>query len=662
MKNIINFRIALFIAIIGLSLNTLAQKVPFSYGKIDKEWLSMTSYNKDPEAEAVVIGDFGDISFDYFNHKGFIVKFKRTIRVKIFNSKGFSSGDFKIILYQKNAGTKEALIGLKGVTYNLEDGKVVKTELEKNSIFQEQERKNVISQSFSMPNLKEGSVFELTYTITSPFLFNLPNWAFQRGIPTVLSELWVSMPEYFNYKTLMKGFLGLTERETKSTIGRFGDLQHDEQFTRYVVRDAPAFREEPYMNSVENYYSQIDFELESYHFPGNLVEDLSSSWEKINTELLDDEEFGLQYKRTNMFGQETQLIKGTLESQKEQMIACVDLVKKRMTWDNNNSLYSRKSILKSWNDKTGNSAEINLILVAMLREMGLEANPVILSTRNHGMIHPGQILLSAFNYVIAQVKIGEETFLLDATDKDLHYTLLPQRCLNGQGRVITDISSNTQWVNINPSQKSETTSLLELKILPNGNMTGTISIGETNYMAYNTRNKINSIGDTDKYANELETKSPGFVINNITIENQKDISQPLNTKMEVGFNLNDEQEKQTIIITPMLINQEKTNYFNLEVRNFPVDFVYPFRKRNIHNFEIPEGYKVVETPKNIALSLPESLGLFRFNCAVNGSKIQITSTFDINKAIISPVHYQALREFYSAMVSKHAEVIVLEKL
>ena len=40
----------------------------------------------------------------------------------------------------------------------------------------------------TMPNVKVGSVIEITYKVRSDFIFNFQDWEFQSTIPTVWSE------------------------------------------------------------------------------------------------------------------------------------------------------------------------------------------------------------------------------------------------------------------------------------------------------------------------------------------------------------------------------------------------------------------------------------------------------------------------------------------
>src|SRR5690606_12665800 len=99
----------------------------------------------------------------------------------------------------------------------------------------------------------------------------------------------------------------------------------------------------------------------------------------------------------------------------EKTEAIFDFVKNRMTWNERYGYDTRDGVEKAYANRTGNVAEINLMLVAMLRMAGLEANPVLLSTRKNGKApFPSRMRL---NYVIASVMVDNKLQLLDATYK-----------------------------------------------------------------------------------------------------------------------------------------------------------------------------------------------------------------------------------------------------
>jgi hypothetical protein len=126
-------------------------------------------------------------------------------------------------------------------------------------------------------------------------------------------------------------------------------------------------------------------------------------------------------------------------------------IQSRVSWNEDFGFLTDAGVKKAYENKRGGVPEINLLLVGALQSAELEAEPVLLSTRAHGLpndIHP---VLSSFNYVIATVKIGEQSYLLDATDPMLVFGMLPERCINGKGRVMP--LKDSYWIDLKPTHK-----------------------------------------------------------------------------------------------------------------------------------------------------------------------------------------------------------------
>ncbi|MEA1898716.1 MAG: hypothetical protein U9N53_13730, partial [Bacteroidota bacterium] len=132
LRQISTIGLILFIAFTG---NLNAQDFKMKFGKIDMDELKMTEYDKDSSASAVVLGDFGDIDFQYNKTQGYFeIIFKRHTRIKILNKSGYEWADHEISLYDYN-NIEERVASIKGYTYNLENGKQVKDKLTKESKF-----------------------------------------------------------------------------------------------------------------------------------------------------------------------------------------------------------------------------------------------------------------------------------------------------------------------------------------------------------------------------------------------------------------------------------------------------------------------------------------------------------------------------------------------
>src|SRR5258706_9637640 len=181
--------------IIGFS--TSAQKSPVKYGSVSEKDFATKIYSIDSNANAVVIADIGSSKL-VGNTKGwFSLEFKRYRRVHLLNKNGFDIATEGIPLYSEGQ-VEEQISSLRAVTYNLENGKVVETKLEKENIFKDKLSKNWVVKKFTFPNIKEGSIIEFEYTITSDYLQNLKSWAFKGDYPVLWREYNLSWPSFFN--------------------------------------------------------------------------------------------------------------------------------------------------------------------------------------------------------------------------------------------------------------------------------------------------------------------------------------------------------------------------------------------------------------------------------------------------------------------------------
>src|SRR3569833_3786423 len=79
--------------------------------------------------------------------------------VHILKKNGYHEADIQIPLYI-DGSDEERVDNIKATTYNLENGKVVETKLDKASVFREKVDKHRITKKFTMPNVKEGCIIE----------------------------------------------------------------------------------------------------------------------------------------------------------------------------------------------------------------------------------------------------------------------------------------------------------------------------------------------------------------------------------------------------------------------------------------------------------------------------------------------------------------------
>ncbi|WP_439880252.1 DUF3857 domain-containing protein [Pontibacter sp. MBLB2868] len=641
--------ILFFALIFGISSVHAQEK---KFGKVEEAELKMDSYPNDTSAAAVILFDHGETRFT-FNHEMKVV-FDRHIRIKILKKAGYDWANVSIPFYIKNSD-KERVTAIKGYTFNLVNGVEQKDKLESKSVFEEQNTENWYAKKFTMPNVKEGSVLDLSYSIQSDFIYTLREWEFQTSIPTIWSEYHVEIPEYFDYKFVMQGYLAVSD----ASQGRENAQANMMNNTYYwILKDVPALKEERYITTLDDYQSKIEFELEKVKWPGEIPKVMTGNWEEVTKDLLAAEEFGLQLNRNNFFKDDLAAVMASNKEPKQQMEAIYELVKKKVKWDGKHEVYAKNPIRKVYDAGTGSAAEINLLLTSMLLEAGLDAAPVLLSTRTHGKIRTAMSpMLSKFNYVIAQVKIGEEEFLLDATDPLLPAGMLPVRCLNGEGRLIK--KNDQRWVALKPVMPYSRLFNANLTINKDGEIVGTGYESAGGYKALALRRSILEEGET-KYSERIAKEVGDFKVGKPKIENLNSIGNSLNVSYDIKAS-GSGQVNDIIYLNPMLGYGEKENPFKLTERTYPVDFATPIDETYICRFVIPDGYEIEEAPKSVAVNLPENNGRFIYMVQQEGNVVQVMSKVNINKPVFYAPEYPYLKELYNHIVAKHAEQIVIKR-
>ncbi|MCK5442238.1 MAG: DUF3857 domain-containing protein, partial [Maribacter sp.] len=599
-------------------------------------------------------------------------------RVKIYTKEGFDYGTISESLYQRGS-SNETLSSIKAYTYNWVDGNVEKSKLKGSDVFSEETSKYWSKKKFTMPNVKEGCVIEYSYNIVSPFSYSLDEIDLQYDIPIVKQKIKVSTPEYFVFKTQSKGYLLVDPQHDATTAkinftsfnrpsGSVGNFQQSSinrsavdyriDISTIEMSDVPALKDEPFVNNIDNYRSAIKYELQYVKFPNSPIKDYTSSWGKVVKTIYESEGFGDQLDSKRYYKDDLAIILQGISTDMEKMNTIFQFVKSRMHWNSIYGYTSDEGVKKAYNLKTGNIADINLMLVSMLRSAGLNADPVLVSTRSNGV--PLFPTMRGFNYVVAAVKLGEGNVFLDATNKYSKPNMLPTRTINWAGRIVKDGGATTS-VSLIPPYVSQQNIILMVTISPEGEVVGKARKMAKEYVAYSHRNKYGDI-DEETYLEKLEETYDGLEISEYSIKDKNVVGKPI----VESFSFNKEDGVEIIgdkmYLSPLFWYTMSENPFKLENRDYPIDFTYPWQDKYMINVKIPEGYKVESIPKGMNISLQDEAGAFVYQVVSNNIDLQIMVDLRLNQAVI-PVHnYLGLKEFYKALIEKQAEKIVLSKI
>ncbi len=676
MKNI-NTLLLGFILVV--SIRGFAQE--YKYGKISKEELAEQFYPMDSTANAAVLYEQKHVHMNYNQSQGFQLITEVYKRIKLYKKDGFDYATDEVFLYHENS-EDEKIVSLKGITYSLVDNKIVETKLKKDGIFKNEHSKYYDQVKFTMPALQEGSIIEYKYKIISPFVYNIDRIYLQYEIPIKKLDVVVESPEYFIFKKFTSGYLPIDIEESnhngkimltsKTRTGGNGFMGGpvkssfstngvDFKVVKNTINSTniPAFKIEPFSGNAKNYISSISYELSSVNWPNRPVKYYSTTWEDVAKTIYKSGNFGDELKKKSYYEEDLKAVVSLSENQTTKMMKVFDYVKKRMRWNDSYAVGTSVGVKKAYKEKTGNSAEINLMLTSMLSHVGLDANPVLVSASNRVIaLFP---TVDGFNYVISRVKLADGSHVyLDATDRYALPNVLPDRVIRGSGRVISK-NGTSQRVDFRPKKPSLKRYSTQCEIDKDGVVKGKFNVRHMDYFAHDFRIE-NGAKDDESKVKRFKKRFGLDEIEEYTVKGINEAGKGVSESFNFISYDQVESIENEMFFSPLLFLRDKENVFKSSNREYPIDFGYGYTNAYMISIKIPEGYEVVELPKSRAFKMPENIGAFSFRSNIANGTIQIVVNETVNQAFLPSDYYLTLKEFYNQVVEKENEQIVLKKI
>lgn len=647
-----------FIVMITLLISitiSYGQSNNYEYGKISQEEFDLKSYPEDKDAEAVVLFDIGKSYFIQTDY-GFEVVYERHTRLKVFSNAGVKWGEIVIPYYQEG-NVFENITDLKGTTYNPDEVTYVKkTELNTKNSYDEELDNNWKLKKFAMPDVKSGSIIEYSYKIYSGYIFNLRDWEFQWEIPVLYSKYTVSMIPFYEYTWLLQGKNAFDEKKSyvENNEQHFAGVTYKNYVNEFVMKNVPAFNDEEFITSKNDFILKIDFQLSKISHPNGSSTNVVNTWEEMIKDLLKDNDFGKYIEKSEKLATknpEIQKIRA-LPDVEEKFNAVVDYAKNNYKWNGYNSKYASKSASDFEKQKTGNSADINLYTIGLLRSVGVPVMPVVVSTREHGRIKYDYPYLHFFNDVVFFVDVNNKKIVSDATEPMCLNSLVPERCVNNKGLIVD--KDKVDWLSMETSVVSNNITNISMSINNNQIDAQITKIG-TEYESV----KYKDMFGEDKEKIKKYFKSQIYEISDTSIKfiNSK------NTNKSYAFNFNVENNPEIIndkmYINPFLGLSLSENPLKKQEREYPIDMTYPRRTIFITSVSIPEGWQINFLPDN--KHIENDLFALDYYITHADDGIRISFSYFFKKSVYSENHYLLIKSYFNDIVNKGNDKIVLSK-
>lgn len=648
--------LALFFILLANLVFSQANNPP-KWGDIPESDLKMTVYADDTSANAVVLSDYGHIFFKYNSDRGFIAYFFHHRRLKVFDKSAFQEGNLLIPFY--SADYTEKMKDL-DVVVIAPDG--TKTKVKTDNIFTEKITKRISAKKVFIPNLQKGSVVEYRYLIETDDWLTLRPWYFQEDNPVRRSEIELNIPEYFEYihlNNITKPFAlnELTEK-TEFSGGSSRTITR-----RMVMEDMPAMKEEPFVTTLDDYRSNVRFQLKRINYP-NRSRDILSTWHKLAEDLETLEGFGEQYLKRGRYDKiwkafQRQITPGM--DTKDLAELARTFVSNNIKWNGNYRVFvNNGSLNDAFERKTGSSAEINLALLALLREAGLYAWPMLVSTRSNGFCYQEYPFVEQFNTVVVWLQDDTGGLLLDATNPFYPLNFVNDEVYNFAGWVAR--KGTPAWQPLSPPEYSMT-EMAKMTLREDGTLDGQVTIKAGGHSAVYFREKIAADAQGAFLKERYDDKFPETTIDSTQVEGLEAVQQPVVLKFRATYPNAGQVVNDFIYLSPIADFYIDENPFKALTRLYPVNFPYPIKVQYVALVKIPPGYKLEDAPPPTNLKFPNDGGSVMHSVSTpEEGVIQVNMRLTIKQLDFMPDEYEGLRQFFDRIAQKLDEQIVLKKI
>lgn len=612
------------------------------FGEISQEEAAMKVCSFDPEASAVVLLDEGHS--DYADDHGLLTFYHQ--RVKILKESGLDNADISLSFYSD--GGFERIDRIEAMTINIEDnGTRQNITVDPKSIFTKKLNKYRSEVTFAFPEVKVGSILELKYVVTATSYSGLRNWEFQQDIPVIKSRFKLNIVPGREISYLVQ-----YNPQYKVDVKN----EKVDPAVTFTMNNIPGLTDEPFMDARQDYVQKVIFATTKYAGHVGAV-NYMSTWKEVTKELMSRSDFGKQLRididECKSFI-ETEL---TGKSDSAKIHAIHRYVVNNVKWNGIHSLVADDGIRGLWKKKTGNSAEINLLLVNLLKSANLEAYPMLVSERGHGKINKDQPFINQFSDVYAVVLSGGKKYFVDATDPFTPVHLTPYSILNSTAFIadnkvggLIDISSeemrHREFVTIAAVLKED------------GQLAGSVNLESRDY-ARTEKLRNYSNHKTDYVDYYYKRNMANIDVENFQIKNQEEESKPFTQSFDFKFNVQSTGDYSLINFNMFTGLESNPFILNNRFSNINLGYKKSLNLRFVIN--LPANYKVDALPKNIQLVNSDRSISFTRQIFHDKSQILATVKLDINKSVFNINEYPEVKDFYKQMVNLLNEQIVLKK-
>lgn len=619
-----------------------------------------TDLYSNAKADAVVLSETGLIGFRFDSDLGFVLTqtVKRIIQIN--TEEGKDKAILSIPFYAGKYGKENVEI----IEYKI--SRTVNNEVVIIKVQKAENRQvgtDYYVKEIDVKDIQVGDIVEYSYDIEKNNIDEIPTWYFQDNIPKLKSNYTVKIPENLTYLIATTGSITIKKEEELSqrarsfSLGGFGETFRFKELTlTFSAVNIPPMVNEPFGGNLKNSLASVGLNLIQFQYPNSSSVSLPYKENDVAKEIYKSKNFSGELNQVKFMKKNfIQDSWNTLEP-KQRIDTVFTALKNHISWNGEYSLYAYEGVRKSFFTKTGNSADINLMLIAGLNAADIKAEPVVLSTRMNGKAP--SFFPRFLNQVIARVELDGKQILLDATDPNALVDLLPIEDLNTNAWLLND-NYTAKMIKTTPSFLSINQDNFTIELNTDGHVKGMVKNSKTMYESYLLKSQFKDNLILGNRA-DIERRSPKLFLKNGIVDSPKE------SVLDFSFELQQfsfaEVKQDKITFKPFAYYKEQENPFTAQTRDLDIDFLYPSMEDYSLEIKIPNGYHLGKIPQPINLINRET-GL-RFSYLVervDDNTYRFKMNVRTSKVNISKENYSFVKAFYEQLYGLIEQEIEFKK-
>lgn len=571
------------------------------------------------------------------------------VRIKVYSDDPLEISNASLVgIPYYSADDMEIFSQLEGITHQPDGSRVTldpaqSTRSDLNSRYQIVE--------FEMPEAGAGSVLEYKYRLVRRYIEELPDFYFTHRVPTKEATMVLQNEPFLRYKTVSQNLNFDVEynevRIDTSSVPRIFTFTRPEPISieRWSAMDIPAVEDQPHLSSIEDIHGKMKFQIDEFGLPRQR---LTNSWEYIAAQIrrsYDPFRDIINHPEWEKIGRD---IATNFEELTEIQDSVFQYVNQSVQYSGLHSVFPSNTLYSVLEGEPSDQAEINTVLMAILRGAGIDAYPMYISGRNFGRINTDFPSLYQFNRMLLFSEIEDKKYFMDASYSQSYPNLIPIDSYADQGFVLME--SDFHWTDISPEKSVfDLNIIVDASLSAEGHLTGTLV---ANVMGYPARQIMQDL-ERGEEMNDIVKSTFFDVYQNVNVSSSSvnreyDVSAEIKLSGDFIIENYAASFREGLEFRPMIVGYLFENPFQGSDRNVPITLDAPEKLTVEYTISLPAGYAVegVDEARSNELSGAELIERY----SASGRTIDYSFAVNISAKEFPASSYRELRQLYQRWV------------